>query len=158
MDELTLTWVAASRLHELRRRVLRAGDPAAVVANPRDDETTTLHVAIVRHDEVLASASYFLGASPDVGARVAYQVRYVATDPAWQRRGLGARVLAAGEEELRRRRAELVWANARDSALDFYLRHGWTLIEGSAHDSAETGLPHTRIYKKLTQAPSLGDA
>lgn len=158
MDELTPTRVAASRLHDLRRRVLRAGDPAAVVANPRDEEATTLHVAIVRHDEVLASASYYLEASPDVRARAAYQVRYVATDPQWQRRGLGARVLAAGEEELRRRGADLVWANARDSALDFYRRHGWTLVEGSAHESAETRLPHTRIFKELTQAPALGEA
>ncbi|MDE3044149.1 MAG: GNAT family N-acetyltransferase [Acidobacteriota bacterium] len=152
MSEPALRVVAASRLHDLRRRVLRGGDASAVVANTHDDDPTSLHVAVVLGDDVLASASYFLEPSPDAPGILAYQVRYVATDPAWQGRGLGAAVLAAGEEELRRRGVALVWANARDSALDFYRHRGWTVVEGSAHVSAETQLPHHRIFKELIEA------
>ncbi len=157
MSEPVLRMVEASRLHDLRRRVLRNGDWSAKVANARDDDPTTLHVAMVLDDEVLASASYFLEPSPDVAVDGAYQVRYVATDPAWQGRGLGARVLAAGEDELRRRGALLVWANARDSALDFYRHRGWTVVANSAHVSTETQLPHHRIIKELRDAtPTTG--
>ena len=45
--------------------------------------------------------------------------------------------------------AEQLWANARDTALGFYLETGWEVIPGSEHISAETQLPHHVIVKLL---------
>ena len=136
--------VAASELYDLRRRVLRANDPAANVLNAADDEPATRHFAGYVDGELMVSASFFAE-----GARGVYQLRYMATDPRVQGRGYGAGVLAAAERQLADEGATRLWANARDSALGFYRRLGWRVIEGSEHVSAETQIPHTVIEKDL---------
>lgn len=149
MADLRVVVIAPTRLHDLRRRVLREAKLEANVVDTRDDEATSLHVAGLLEDRVVSCASYYRSSSPDHGPVVSYQMRYVATDLDVQSRGYGARVLGYGEGELRRRGADLVWANARDRALGFYRREGWLLVEGSEHVSTESQLPHTRIFKEL---------
>jgi GNAT superfamily N-acetyltransferase len=73
----------------------------------------------------------------------------MATDFDVQGRGHGATVLAFGEDELRALGAEQVWANGRDSALGFYIANGWSIVDGSQHESPETRLHHTVIFKRL---------
>jgi len=147
--ELKVTEISPARLYDLRRRVLREANPDANVANLRDDEAESLHVAGLLEDRVVSSASYYQTPSPDHERALAYQMRYVATDFDVQSRGFGRLVLAFAEDELRRRGAEIVWANARDRALRFYRREGWHVVEGTEHLSAETQLAHTRIFKDL---------
>ena len=149
MAELSVTQILPSRLYDLRRRVLREAKPEAYVAHPRDDESESLHVAGLVGDRVVSSASYYRTPSPDHDREIAYQMRYVATDFDVQSRGFGRRVLAFAEDELRRRGAEIIWANARDRALGFYRREGWIVVEGTEHVSVESQLPHTRIFKDL---------
>jgi hypothetical protein len=57
-------------------------------------------------------------------------------------------MIAAGREDARRRGAVLVWANARDSALDFYLANGFT-VSGAGFRTTDTDLPHHRIVQRL---------
>ena len=53
-------------------------------------------------------------------------------------------LLAAGRGTGGRRRRHNVWANARDTALGFYARHGFEVLE-PGHVDATTGLPHHHI-------------
>lgn len=145
--ELQVKSVKASSLHELRRRVLRGNDPNKSVADPRDDEETSLHVAGFLDGRLVVSSSFFSSTSPTQSDLVAYQLRYMATDFDAQGNGYGAIVLEAGGEMLRERGVQQLWAYARDTALGFYLATGWNAIEGSEHLSPETQLPHTVIYK-----------
>lgn len=149
MSELDIRRVVAASVHDLRRRVLRGGDPEASVTDPRDDESRALHLAGVLDERVVACASFYPTTSPDHLDADAYQLRYVATEEDERGRGYAARLLAVGEAELRRRGTRILWANARDSALSFYRREGWSLVAGSEHLSRETQLPHTRIFKEL---------
>ena len=43
---------------------------------------------------------------------------------------------------------DLVWANARDAALDFYLRHGF-VVEGDGFIEHHTQLPHHVVVREL---------
>ena len=135
--------VAAADLYDLRRRVLRANDPGALVANPADEDVAARHFAGFVDGELVVSASFFADGPG------AYQLRYMATDPRVQGRGYGAGVLAAAEAHLAGEGVTRLWANARDSALGFYRRLGWRVVEGSEHISAETLIPHTVIEKDL---------
>jgi len=148
--EFRVKSVSASSLHDLRRRVLRGNRPDAVVADARDDEETSLHVAGFLDGQLVVSSSFYLSTPPKNEHLVTSQLRYMATDFDAQGRGYGAIVLEAAGEMLRERGVEQLWANARDTALGFYLATGWSAIEGSEHLSAETQLPHTVIYKLLT--------
>jgi GNAT superfamily N-acetyltransferase len=62
--------------------------------------------------------------------------------------GIGAEILAAGAAWARRDGAQLIWANARDAALDFYLRNGFEVV-GDGFVEAVTNLPHHRVILPL---------
>lgn len=141
--------VVASQLHDLRRRVLRADNPESSVEDTRDDESEAVHFGGFLGDRLVASASWFVSDPPMNKELRSYQLRYMAIDFDVQGRGYGAKVLTTAIGELRGRGAQQLWANARDTALGFYLSTGWTAVEGSEHLSKETQLPHTVIFMRL---------
>ena len=116
---------------------------------PRDEEPTSRHYAGFLDERLVVSASFY-PSTPPVNAELrSYQLRYMATDFDVQGLGFGALVLDYAQGELRELGAQQIWANGRDSALGFYLRTGWSTLEGSEHLSPETNLAHTIIFKKL---------
>jgi GNAT superfamily N-acetyltransferase len=147
--EFDVRRVDASVLYELRRRVLRGNDPKKTVADPRDEEDSSLHYGGFLDGRLVVSASFFPSAAPKRENLATYQLRYMATDFDVQGEGYGALVLASAEDALRAQGAQQVWANARDTALGFYRSTGWTVLEGTEHLSPETKLPHTVIVKLL---------
>jgi GNAT superfamily N-acetyltransferase len=147
--EFRVDRVSATELHDLRRRVLRENDATKSVDEPRDADPTSLHFAGILDGRVVVSASFYPMTAPVRPDLVSYQLRYMAVDGDVQGHGYGARVLDAAEPALREAGAEQLWANARDTALGFYLKTGWELIPGSEHISAETQLPHHRIVKLI---------
>jgi len=149
-DQFRVAQIDPRRLLDLRRRVLRGDDPAANVVEPRDDEATSLHLAGLVDERVVVCASFFAAAFPGYADAPAYQLRFMATDPAVQGRGFGATVLIEAERRLSERGVARIWAYARDTALGFYRAVGWTAVAGSEFLSAETALPHTVIFKVLS--------
>jgi len=147
--DFRVTRVRPTLLHELRRRVLRSNNPDISVADPRDEEPTSLHYAGLLADRLLVSASFYPCQAPMNPHLVTHQLRYMATDFDVQGRGYGARVLQVAEDDLRVLETQQVWANGRDTALGFYRATGWLTVPGSEHLSPETHLPHTVIYKVL---------
>lgn len=144
-----MRFVRAGELVELRRRVLRGGDPSSPARDDRDDDESALHVGGFLGERLVASASWFLAPSPTDASLVAFQLRFMATDVDVQGCGYGSLMLDASTAALRSRGAQQLWAYARDSALGFYRATGWSVLEGSQHLSHETQLPHTVIYKAL---------
>ncbi len=134
-------------LHDLRRRVLRDDDATVDVVNRGDALATTLHFGGYLLERLVVGASFFEVSAPFDPTRVAYQLRYMATDFDVQGRGLGSRLLTHALGVLAQRGVTLVWANARTSAVDFYLATGWRVLENSLHVSAETGIDHVIIHR-----------
>ena len=154
-DEFHVERVSAQELHELRRRVLRNDDATLYHPDERDEEATTVHLAGFLGTRLVVSASFFPSSPPMNKSLLSYQLRYMATDFDVQGRRYGARVLEAAEVELRSMGVEQIWANGRDTALGFYSSVGWKSVEGSEHLSAETQLPHTVIFKPLSDGDGL---
>jgi GNAT superfamily N-acetyltransferase len=141
--------VEAPVLYELRRRVLRGNDLNKSVVDTRDGDAASLHFGGFLGERLVVSASFFPSEAPVRPELRSYQLRYMATDFDAQGSGYGAQVLAVANKALIERGAEQLWANARDTALGFYLATGWSAIDGSEHLSPETQLPHTVIVKIL---------
>jgi len=141
--------VAPQEIYELRRRVLRNNDPSVDVTDARDGEAEALHLGVVSDGAIVTCGSVYPSTSPLHPEVSTYQLRYLATDVAYQGRGYGAALLAALERDVFERGAREIWANGRDSALGFYDREGWHRMPGSEHLSPYTGLPHTVIWKSL---------
>ena len=79
----------------------------------------------------------------------AVQLRGMATAAHLQGSGLGGVLLEAGCARHAADGRALVWARARDSALAFYLRHGFR-VEGDGFVDEHTQLPHHLIVRRLT--------
>ena len=148
-EQFDVRVVGADELVDLRRRVLRGADPRASASDPRDGDVDALHLGGFLAGRLVASASWFPCAGPIDVDGAAYQLRFMATDFDVQGRGYGSVMLERSRAELGSRGAVQIWAKARDSALGFYRATGWTVVEGSEHVSAETGLAHTVIYMML---------
>jgi GNAT superfamily N-acetyltransferase len=141
--------VPATAVHDLRRRVLRDGDPEADVDFPEDVRPGAFHLAILGGDgHPVAVASF----SPDPWAgrpgAPAWRLRGMAVDPALQGGGVGGRLLGAAVERLRAAGAAVVWAHARDTAVPFYERRGFR-VEGDGFLATPARLPHHVVVREL---------
>jgi GNAT superfamily N-acetyltransferase len=137
----------------LRRDVLRGGAPQAVVHYDTDDDPATWHLGAVDDDgHVVATSTFFPQPCPvpelDVPGHGAYRLRSMAVEPRWQGTGVGRAVLRAALIRLDTDGVDVVWANARDSALGFYERCGFEVV-GSSFIDADSGLPHTVVVRRL---------
>jgi len=126
----------ASQL-DLRYRVLRRpiGLPRETVAFAGEAEA--LHVVAVAGDEVVGCVLFDLASG---------RLRAMAVDPAWQRAGLGARLVRRLETELTARGVGVVSLHARADVVGFYERLGYAVHGGPF---VEVGLAHRGMRKTL---------
>jgi predicted N-acetyltransferase YhbS len=139
--------ITAPETYDLRRRVLRAGTPSTEVRLPEDDVPGAFHLGIRADGALVACVSFSPQPSPHPvasGAATSWQFRAMAVDPAMHGAGLGRTLLLAGFDRLRAKGVEHVWANARDTALGFYVGVGMRVV-GEGFVSAATGLAHHTV-------------
>jgi len=56
------------------------------------------------------------------------QIRYMAVHPDYRRMGIGSRLLEELEKIARKKKAEYIILNARENAVNFYLKNGYSII------------------------------
>jgi GNAT superfamily N-acetyltransferase len=139
--------VGAEEVRPLRHLVLRPGRPFAETAFPGDGDPGAAHFGAFRAGELLAVATLLDAPQPEHPSERACQVRGMASHPSVRGAGYGAAVLAACVTEARARGARRVWCNAREAALGFYLRAGFTPT-GERFDIPGIG-PHLRAHLAL---------
>ena len=139
VDELT-----AEETYPLRLEVLRNDTPSRAVTFAEDELPGTTHLGIRDGDTIVAVSTWV--PKPFLG-EAAVQLRGMAIAPHLQGRGLGAILLEAGCARAATV-VPLVWARARDTAVPFYVRHGFT-IEGDGFLDEHTAKPHHLITKRL---------
>jgi GNAT superfamily N-acetyltransferase len=139
MSVIEIQRIAAADTYDLRARVLRDGDLAAVRV-PDDYLSGAWHLGARHSGAVVGVASFYPRPWPLATDVAATQLRFMAVDPAMRGRDIGHQLLDHALCELRKQNTGILWANARDTALDFYTGLGFTVIgDGFIH---EPGLPH----------------
>jgi len=139
--------IAAADTYVLRARVLRDGDSAAARV-PDDDLPGAWHLGARHSGALVGVASFYPRSCPLATDVAATQLRFMAVDPAMRGRGIGRQLLDRALRELRKEKTGILWANGRDTALDFYTRLGFTVVgDGFNH---EPGLPHHLIILGLS--------
>jgi GNAT superfamily N-acetyltransferase len=133
--------------YALRRAVLRDGDADAVVDWPEDALPGAFHLAVRTDGTVVAVASFAPVATPHRPGTRSWQLRGMAVEPTQQRHGYGVAMLDAAVGRLRTAGAQVLWASARDSALEFYERFGMRVV-GDGYVAA-LGLPHHVVVLDL---------
>lgn len=140
----------ATDTHDLRRAVLRRGDPAAAVVFDTDADASTVHLGI-RDAEgtTIAISSWTARAyAADLSAH-GVQLRGMAVAATMQGSGIGGLLFEAGVERMTDDGFEVLWARARDAALAFYVDHG-CIVVGEGFVDTTTDVPHHIIVRELS--------
>lgn len=145
MNTTEVVEITAEETHPLRLAVLRFDTPTKVVEFPEDTWPGAIHLGLRLDGELVAVSSWVPRPHDD---RPAVQLRGMATSRALQGHGLGGVLLEAACARMAARGETLVWANARDAALAFYVRHGFATV-GDGFIDPHTRLPHHRIVRPL---------
>ena len=141
--------ISAEETHPVRQEVLRPGRPPEECNFPGDFEETTLHFGIYEDSGLIGVASFVKNKFPEFREEVQFQLRGMAVKKAVQGKGLGAELLKKGEEILLQRHHDLLlWFNAREIAIPFYQRMGYTSI-GEKFMIPNVCL-HIVMYKRLS--------
>jgi ribosomal protein S18 acetylase RimI-like enzyme len=148
---LELQWVEpSSPLHEaeleLRWRVLRAplGHPREATRFPFEDES--LHLVALDADALVGCVLFH----PEGGATG--RLFQMAVEPARQGQGIGVRLVHTLETELARRGFRTVTLHARDTAVGFYARLGYSVF---GEPFTEVGISHRHMRRTLASSPRL---
>lgn len=142
--------VTSADTYDLRLRVLRTGTPTKDLDYAQDRRPGTVHLGLRRAGVLVAVSTWTPEPWRDAADRAAIRLRGMAVEPALQGTGAGGVLVRAGLERAWAAGAELVWASARDSALGFYERLGFTVI-GDTFTDATTALPHHWIVLPASQ-------
>jgi GNAT superfamily N-acetyltransferase len=138
---------AADEIIDLRHRVLRASLPRHEAIFPGDELSTSIHFAAFANGDpaVLGCATFHLNTWEN---QPAFQLRGMATDPAWVGKGIGTAVLSFAIESIHSASPiRLFWCNARLIALPFYEKLGWRIA--SERFEIPTAGPHHRMVLSL---------
>ena len=139
--------IDARLTRELRRSVLR---PLLGLHDrlPGDEYPDALHYAAWDADGAVRSACLIAPAvcpwRPDLAP--SWVLRQMATWPQWRGTGAGAAVLCAVVADLG---AGVLWCQAREPAVGFYLRHGFE-AEGQVFLDDELGIAHLRMWRHVS--------
>jgi len=146
--------LTADETHPIRLAVLRADTVSKQVEFAEDQWPGALHLGVRdAAGELVAVSSWIPRERATYPGVPAVQLRGMATLQRLQGQGVGALLVDAGCARAAADGARLVWANARDAALGFYLSHGFA-VDSEGFIEAVTELPHHVIVRMVDRTES----
>ena len=141
--------ITTDETYALRTAVLRAGTPTSDPKYAEDSKHGTVHLGIFDANKILiATSTWVFNPWQHDSSAMAIQLRGMAVATSHQKSGLGKLLLDSGIIHAKTLNAKYVWAKARDSALDFYLRNNFVSF-GDGFTEGVTQMPHHLVVQKL---------
>ena len=134
----------------LRHRILREGRPFEAARSKQDGKAGTVHFAALDGDTVVGAITTFPEDTPLAPRRRADRIRSMAVADGWRKAGIGKMLMQAVVDLARRRGAEVLWANGRDTALGFYERIGFRAV-GEGFVDNEMHLGHHVVIASIDE-------
>jgi GNAT superfamily N-acetyltransferase len=147
-SRLAIREVELADITDLRARVLRSHMPGSPPTAPSDDNPDTWHLGAFRGDRLVGVVTAFAQEAPGHPSVAAYRFRFMAVEPSEQGTGAGTALMEELATQARARGGRLLWANGRDTALDFYARLGFAVV-GEGFSDATSHLPHHVVTLEL---------
>ena len=147
--KLEVVRLQTSETYDLRTAVLRADTPTSDPKYAEDTKQGTVHLGIFDENKnLIATSTWVINPWQHDLLVTAVQLRGMAVATIHQKSGLGKLLLDAGITHAKTHNAKYVWAKARDSALDFYLRNNFVSV-GDGFTEGVTQMPHHLVVKEL---------
>lgn len=147
LTQLRLSLATLDEILALRHAVLRPGLPRESAIFAGDHDADTRHFGAFIGDRNVGCASIMLN---EHEGKAAWQLRGMATDPAFQGAGVGAALLREVEKFVRKNPPHELWCNARMAAVGFYVGQEWMVC--SEEFMIEGVGPHHRMSKSVSPA------
>lgn len=148
MDILEVRAISALETHLVRHPVLRPGRPVETCVFEGDDLQSTIHFGGFFEGSLVAVATFMKNGNPAHQLPNSYQVRGMAVLEEVRGKQFGKIVLTFGEEHFAKQGIKTFWLNAREIAVPFYQKLGYTII-GDAFNIPLIGT-HFAMFKKVT--------
>lgn len=147
----TIQNITVAEAMPVRINVLRRGTPSQDAAYDGDDEPHTAHIGGIIGDRVVATSTWLMRPWQHDTTATAVQLRGMAVLDEMQNTGVGHALIDAGMTHAHSVGARYVWAKARDSALYFYERCGFHIVDEQFLEPA-SGLPHHLVLRETVTA------
>ncbi len=129
------------KYYDLRWKILRKPWSQTKGSEKDDLEEQSIHLMAWEKGKPLGVGRVHFNSSKEA------QVRYMAVEEDLQGKGVGTMILKALEKNAKRKGADYIVLNARESAVDFYKKHGYRIV-GRSHTLFGV-IPHYEMRKKL---------
>ena len=139
--------ISAEDTYPIRKEILRKNMSLSHVMKG-DLDPDSLHLGVFEDEELVCIGS-FMKASSEGLSGSQYQLRGMATKAECQGKGYGKLLLKEAELILEGKGIDIIWCNARITAIDFYKKLDYEVI-GNQFEVAEVG-PHFKMFKALKQ-------
>jgi GNAT superfamily N-acetyltransferase len=144
---ITVRQATLDEIFQVRWDVLRPARPRAAAQFPGDDDSRTIHCGAFEDATGLNIACATL-TRVDWQGEPAWQLRGMGVIQAYQGRGVGKLVLEVLEELAGAASPiRLFWCNAREEAVDFYKKRGWSIASARFH--IEDVGPHYKMTRRF---------
>jgi hypothetical protein len=142
-----VTFITAEQTLPLRHSVLKPHLRLEECVMPEDYLSTSFHLGVTFGENIVSVATFILERHPDLAGGFPYRLRGMATEPKYQRQGMGAIILQEAIVHLKNLKCDLLWCNARKRAFPFYEALGFQYY-GPMFEMKDIG-PHKVMYKHL---------
>ncbi len=139
--------ITAVETYPIRHPVLRPKQPIASCAFEGDQAATTVHFGYYEHGQLLGVASLFAADNPSFEYPAQLQLRGMAVLPDQQKKGIGEQLIRYAEDFAHTAHYKLIWFNAREVAIGFYQKIGYS-VWGGPFEIDGIGI-HYMMFKKL---------
>lgn len=139
--------ISAEKTHAIRHPMLRQGRPIEDCVFDGDKDPQTIHLGAFIENKLVGVLSAYQKNTSAFDVKESYQIRGVAVLTTAHRKGIGRALMAHIEQILQQRKIDLIWLNARITAVDFYTALAYQQ-KGNAFEIEGIGT-HYCFYKIL---------
>ena len=139
--------IEAKDTYPLRQRVLRPHGTLDDCFFEGDNDENTFHLGAFLNEELVSVASFYLNNHPEIPNEYQFRLRGMATDDSHRGKGLSSELLRVAFPIIKNNHVEVVWCNARSSAVGFYEKIGFKKI-GPEFEVTKIG-PHYLMIKQI---------
>jgi GNAT superfamily N-acetyltransferase len=145
MNKITIKKINFLETFPIRSAVLRQGKPMETCAFLGDDALETTHFGLFFENNIIGVASVFKISNDNFDIKNQYQLRGMAILEAYQSSGFGKLLIEEIFNFIESNQVELLWFNARETAVLFYEKLGYRK-KGPSFEIPDIGT-HFLMYK-----------
>ena len=144
---MRIAFIKANECWPLRHKVLRPHQIIEDCDYPNDRNPDSFHLGAFNGARLLGVGSFYKEKQETVQGHIQWRLRGMAIDPDFRSAGVGRQLLRFGMDELKAKRADVIWCQARENAFGFYTKLGFA-SKGGFFTLDGIGV-HDIMYKSL---------